>query len=1336
MKLKTLFTLVSSLFIIILISVYADKESISIQQGQVQVQKKYNGPAEFLAFHNAIRTPEGKDFPEYGPGYAIQELNKAKTIAVNARVSSSNGVLEWTERGPANVPGRTRGLVVFPTDPNKNTWLAGSSGGGIWKTTNGGQTWINKSPDFPTLAVATLAQCETSPSIIYAGTGEYIASAGTAINGNGIFKSTDSGETWTQLPSTANNVDFISITRIIVNPNNPNLVLACSAPNTWGEFSSTIMRSTDGGTSWTKVFNVTQGGAIEQLIATPGNFNIMYASQRGIGVLKSIDAGQTWSLSNSGMSVSGRVELSISPVNTNRIFASAQGGLSASGADLYVTDDAGATWSLVNVAISTAYIDFLGGQGWYDNTILCDQFNSDIVYFGGASLFRTQLTVGSNIIPTFSAEEAGTTLFMELINFGGNLHGGKIRASASATTSVYVKFGFGFSQKAHRFLVPDGATTGVTDPNFSYQDYVTVPFEVWEVDNNGNDVRQLMVSFRDQDRNGIFNLLSNNTTGSAIEQSREYVYVHGETYSETQNTGIAVNGGIAFNQLYFFWPVLANGAVWNPNELPPSQFRIIYGSRQILNANTITVADVYNAFDGKNRFNVFGVDVHPDQHNMVAIPMTGSTYRILLSNDGGVFISNTSATPGINNGDWIMVGKTYNTSQFYGADKRPGFDEYFGGMQDNGTWKSPASEVANASTEYQFNIGGDGFEVLWNSLDGNKLIGGSQGNGFRRSTNGGATWTNATIGLSGSHPFISKLANNKDNPDVIFTVSSDGVFRSTNFGESWTLTPITQNWAASTFLDVEVSRANSSIVWAGSGMSSGRNLHVSVNGGLSFLQTTNYNGLVSGTITRLASHPFEENTAYALFSFAKAPKVLRTTDLGQTWEDISGFGSNPTSSNGFPDVAVYCLYVRTDNPDIIWVGTEIGIVQSTDNGQTWALLTDFPSISVWDMKGQDNQVVLATHGRGIWTATLESDQVVVKNPEVVSYGTSPKEKLVLRVNVEESFSKIEVYEASTLVGTLYDISPSVVDLKIGNMTPGFKSIKFVSYKGTAQYHSKTYTVQLLDLLEVKNSHSTHFGDINEFLLSGFQYQLMPGAVTGERKTLHTTHNYGNNANTTALLRYPIKVSGSMPVVEYEDIAIVEPGETNAVFGSPDFKDYVVVEATKNGIDWIPLSDGYNARYNANWLTAYTNASIPTKNMFVQHQSNLTDNFAATDSVLVRLRLYSNSSVTGWGWVINYLALQQAPTKTEDPELAKNKLQVYPNPSTGLFSVKYELTKPSDVSSKVIDVFGRVLKVETSNATEPGVHEQEFDLGQERNGIYFVVVKTNEGEKVERIILRK
>lgn len=1341
MTFKRLLILNALFFSIIITAIYFQYE-----KGKLKIEKvKYEGPKEFQLFHQGIRTREGDQYPKYLPGQQLSELAKAK-IESRARRSSarlaSYGVLEWKERGPANVPGRTRGLAVMPSsiDASGNTWLAGSSGGGIWKTTNGGTSWQNKSANFPSLAVATLAICTTSPNIVYAGTGEYIASAGTAINGNGIFKSIDSGETWSQLASTANNSDFISMTRVIVDPLNPDLVLACSAPNTWGSYSSTIMRSTNGGASWTKVFDVADDGPIEQIIATPGNFNIQYASQNGKGVLKSIDAGQTWSLSNVGMSPSGRLELAVSPVNTNHIFASTEGTLSGSNSDLYMSTDAGMNWSLVNVSFNNAIVDFLGGQGWYDNTIACDPFNANVLYFGGASLFKVEIGSGSTSIVNYTIEESGTT-FMALTNFGANLYGGRIKTGSFTSTSVEVRFGPNKNQLAHRFTVPSNGGSnsnggpGVPDNQYTYQNYVQVPFEVWEVDNNGNDVQQLMVSFRDQQNDGIFNLnVRNDATDPDLLTAREYIFIHGLTYSAAPSSSITVSGGQTISQMYFFWPTLSSG-VWDANTLPESELRILVGSTQKLNATTSTVADVYGDFDSKNEFNDFGVDIHPDQHNMMMIPMSASTYKILLSNDGGVFLSNISAIPGTQQGDWTMVGKTYNTSQFYGADKRPGFDEYFGGMQDNGTWRSPANVNASSATNYIFAIGGDGFEVLWNSLDDKKLIGGSQGNAFRRSINGGGSWSNAVTGLSGTHPFISKLASNKNNPDVIFTVSSSGVFRSENFGSSWTLTPITEKWSGSTFLDVEVSRANANIVWAGSGMSGSRSIHASINGGLSFTPTNNYTDVTLGSITKLASHPYEPNTAYALFSFANTTKVLRTTNLGQTWEDISGFGANTESSNGFPDVAVYCLYVRPDNPAIIWVGTEIGIVESQDNGLTWALLEDFPNASVWDMKGQDDQVVIATHGRGIWTATINATQANVKHPQIIAYGTSPKEKLIIKIKVDESFDKVELYDNTTKVSTLNNVNPSECILTLSGMTPGNHKMKFISYKGTGPHHSKTVSVEMLDLLAVQNAYSTYFESTDDLIVKGFTKQTTPGAGTSERKTLQTPHNYSSNVELFAMVRHPIKVSNTLHTLQYEDIAIVEPGLEGEPFGSVGFKDYVVMEATKNGLDWIPLQDGYNARHNAAWLTSFTNNTPGSKEMFVHHEIDLTDKFSIGDTLLIRYRLYSDDSSTGWGAALNYITIQQEPTATENPR-GRQSIQVLPNPTDGNFTVQYELQSSTDVTAQVLDMFGRIVLVKNLGKKEPGIYQQPLSVSSETQGTYFLVIRTREGNKITKISVKR
>lgn len=1303
-------------------------EHKNIHVAQASSEQEFNGPEEFFKFHKEIRTPDGASSHAYKAGYRIREFEQATTSALARKRSGrmqSNGVVEWKERGPNNVPGRTRGLIVDPDDPAKNTWYAGSVGGGVWKTTDGGINWILITPDLPNLATTVLAMAESNHDIIYLGTGEGFGNV-DGISGNGMYKSTDRGQNWTYLSSTSN---FNDINRAIVDPANADVVVVAT--------NSGLYRTIDGGTSWTQV---SDRALVQDLKATPGNFNIQYATQRYVGVLKSVDGGVNWNVSSTGLTPStssggGRVEIAVSPVNVNRLFASTQGDLSGTGSDLYVSDDAGNVWSPVNITIDNQNVDFLGGQGWYDNTIACDPFNQDIVYYGGVNLFRSQLS-GTSTTTSYGVQDE--TGFLSLVNFSATQFGGRLEVGSGNNKSVEVRFGNNRSQLAHRFTVPaNGGTNGdggagISDNQYSYQNYVQVPFEVWEVDGQGNDVRQLMVSFRDQQRDGQFNLnVRDDVNDPQLLLSREYLFIHYSTYMETPAPSLMINGGHAIDRMYFFWPTLLSGT-WNASSLPESKLKIVIS--QPRNANTMTISDAYGQFDNKNRFVNYGIDLHPDHHNLIMIPITSNTYKILNANDGGVFLSTISVAPGTSNGEWFMRGKSFNTSQFYGADKRPGFDEYIGGMQDNGTWKSPANQSATNSTNYLFNIGGDGFEVIWNNLDDQKVIGGSQGNNFRRSTNGGNSWTNATAGLSGDHPFISKLANSRDNPDRIYTLSSAGVFYSTNFGASWTLTPITQKWGGSTSLmDVEVSRANADIVWAGSGMNATRSIHVSINAGLSFSPTNN-SPLISGGITKLASHPSEPNTAYVLFSQAGNPKILRTTDLGQTWEDISGFGNGDVSTNGFPDVAVYCLYVRPDNPDIIWAGTEIGIVESQDNGQSWVLIEDFPSVSVWDMKGLDNQVVIATHGRGIWTATIEAEQISVRTPEVLASGTSPKEKLALKVKVEETFDKIEFYDNAVLLGSISNVTASELIVEIGNLTPGSKSIKMIAYKGSSPYHSKSYSINLLDILSVEDSYGTYFSTLSDVTSLGFSLQSFPGAQASERRIAQTSHPYIANQNYSIMFRHPVRVAEDNTLIEYEDIAIVEPGLEGAAFGTADFKDFVVVEATKNGLDWIALADGYDARKNSNWLNAFSTSTPGSKSMFQKHTLDLSNTFNAGDTLLIRYRLFSNASVNGWGSAVNYFLIQQAPTGLEQDADKSKTFSIFPNPASTEITIRFSLLKPGPISIEIIDGTGKLLQQNSLGIQNSGAKEFKMSVTDIREGNHLIRLKTPDGNKVGKIMI--
>ena len=118
-------------------------------------------------------------------------------------------------------------------------------------------------------------------------------------------------------------------------------------------------------------------------------------------------------------------------------------------------------------------------------------------------------------------------------------------------------------------------------------------------------------------------------------------------------------------------------------------------------------------------------------------------------------------------------------------------------------------------------------------------------------------------------------------------------------------------------------------------------------------------------ISGLATHPTEVGTAFALFSRPQRPKILHTTDFGDSWEDLTGFSESTdgTSTRGFPDVAVYDLLVMPHAPHVIWAATEIGIFKSKSYGSQWSYADNgLPAASVWRMKYRDDEIVVATHG--------------------------------------------------------------------------------------------------------------------------------------------------------------------------------------------------------------------------------------------------------------------------------------------------------------------------------------------------------------------------------------
>lgn len=1286
------------------------KENWSQKKLKVKGVLKSDSPDKFDEIQKRIRTAPGKKEPEYERNYRFNELKKAKD-QLKLQKNSSNQIMEalnWVERGPANVGGRTRAIVVDPSDVTHKTWFAGSVGGGVWKTTDAGTTWVPLTDNMPNLAVTCLEISKSNNNVLYAGTGEGFNNA-DAIQGDGILKSTDKGATWSQLASTTLNSDFSYVNRLAVDPNNENIVVA--ATNTG------IFKTTNGGTNWSKVYS----GTVQDLRANPSNYNTLYAPTTQ-GVMRSFNAGATWVLPEKAKFGGGRIEIAAALSDTNRLYASVDSAPNK----IYSTFDGGTTWVEV-LEKSGADIAWLGEQGWYDNTIGVNPFDANIVYFAGIDLWQANIVTDSVFGITSIVDTYLDTIFSYTptalperdggIGTGDDFWGESLMVNTELP-NIEIQFGPGKSQKAHLF----------SNSTYLYKNYVDVPFEVWDTKNN----KQLMCSFSDVYANNAFNLGA--TRGDVI-------FVNNVDYDAVNpSSDIAKTYGLKHENAYVVALRMAVGKTWNADNLPDVKLSIEVGKLPALSRTTVAITDGYNQYP-TNTY------THVDHHNITVFPTnnTSKEFILLNGNDGGIAVSYDAGA------SFDEVGLNgYNTSQFYGADKKPGMSEYFGGMQDNGTWESANDVDADKTTKYTYRIGGDGFEVSCHYGDSQKMIGGSQYNRFYKTENGWQSYGAASVGFNGwgnsaVSPFISKIAKSYSDPDLLYTITTEGVYKSENFGDSWSLYPLAGlNGGYFSFAQVEISIAEPQVVWAGAYSNA---LYMSKDGGLTFTMVKD-NGIINAAmLSGLNTHPTNEAIAYATFSYSGYPKILRTTDYGQTWSDITGFTSGTTSTNGFPNVAVYSVSVMPYNNDIIWAGTDIGIVESTDGGTSWHLANNgLPQVSIWDIKIVDDEVVVATHGRGIWSVSLP--ELANHKPPVATLAPLLNSANVGASGLIINASLRSVYDSTNVVvngkNVMTILANSAVDtiVVVKVDASGSADVYLNSMVNARSYKSTTSSIDIYSLLASAKGYKNDFASDNgDLVLDGLTISTPSGFAN---PSLNSAHPYLDNTNATAVLRVPIIVAGNDGIFKYDDIAIVEPGEAGTVFGDSEFWDYVIVEAT-NGGDWIPLEDGYDSRLYSEWNTAYAGSQNGTSAMYKTHSINLLDKFADGDTIIIRFRLFADQYTTGWGWSIDNIKIQEQYVGVNDDMVIPTKFdlsQNYPNPFNPNTNISFSLPTESNVKLEVFNSRGEVVTTLVSETRNAGIHTINWNASNLASGVYMYRIKaesltdSKEFNMVKKMILMK
>lgn len=415
--------------------------------------------------------------------YAEKKRNNisSKSIAEKAITGVS-----WTERGPSNLGGRTRAIMIDPNDgTNKTIWAAGVSGG-LWKTTDitkENPDWESIDDFFDNMAISSLAYDPSNTNVMYFGTGEGYFNTGS-VEGNGIWKSTDGGDTWTQLPATITtntstcagdgDCDFLFVNKLVVTSSGTVIAATRSRYNNRGG----VMRSTDGGVTWTKILTGNSGTnpctgvnyrnrASDLEIAADGDIFVSFGIFEGQGIWRSQDDGANWTNVYATSTVNcdeQRIELAPAPGDADYIYALVQENDNSINKIMRSTNG-GNSWTDVgdptplwfDQECVTGSNDFTRGQAWYDLIAAVDPNDRDVVYIGGIDLLRTtdggnnwtQLTnwAGNCDLPEVHADQHAIVYQQgssDVIYFG-NDGGIYSTADGSNTSPTFVRKEFGYN---------------------------------------------------------------------------------------------------------------------------------------------------------------------------------------------------------------------------------------------------------------------------------------------------------------------------------------------------------------------------------------------------------------------------------------------------------------------------------------------------------------------------------------------------------------------------------------------------------------------------------------------------------------------------------------------------------------------------------------------------------------------------------------------------------------------------------------------------------------------------------------------------------------------------
>lgn len=866
------------------------------------------------------------EFGQIDPAKVSRGMDQVQALVASSARRGDEGAFggiasmdaSWISRGPTNVGGRTRSLIIHPTQTNR-MW-AGSVGGGIFSSVDSGANWSVVDDRMGSLAIGSLTIHPLNPNVMFAGTGEGQFN-GDALGGDGIFKSSDGGASWAQIPST-NNWDTVN--RIAISPTNPSVMLVAKR---YGG----IMRSIDGGTSWSNP-QWAQGSFDVQFHPTNGNLAVAqiinYDTDWFHRALWSDDAGATWNIATGLDYQSGfesRIDLCYAPSNPLIVYADAALG----GGVIWKSTDGGKTYALVTTSGAC-------GSSWYACPMWVHPTNPNFLLVGGYHAWKS---VDGGV--TLTQASSGYILTDQV---HPDVHGFVSDPGFNGTTNRRV------------YSLSDGAMHVADDIEAASTS------QGWRSVVNGYSTTQFYGA------SGVEIPLTAGTivTGTSAGLAAKYFVLTSPTvlpdyatmspYLSTSVTTLNyASTGLNFANstradnvggLFSGWVTIDTPGLYKFSTESDD------GSR--LRINGVTVVDNDGLHPMQERFGIAALGAGSHAIEVQFFEAGGGAGLVLRYEGPGVarqFVPAVKLRRGGIAGGVIPTNATTSI--------------ILGGTQDNGTLR-----VLEGSTTANLPYGGDGGWCAIDWQDPRYQYGEYINLKIHRSTDAGVSASSIYAGLTdaetGSANFIAPFILDPNDPKVLYGGGAN-LWRTRN-ARAATVAWQQIRTGTSYVSAIAVAPINPEVVWVAQGDGQlWRTLNASSDTPTWLVIDDNAtkNPLPNRYITRIVFAPDSSTTAYVCFGGFNSDNIRKTTNGGGLWTDVTGSGST-----GLPSIPVRGIAVHPDDPQRLYVATEFGVFSSINGGSTWSG-SDFgpANVSVDELvfSPGSRTLLAATHGRGMWT---------------------------------------------------------------------------------------------------------------------------------------------------------------------------------------------------------------------------------------------------------------------------------------------------------------------------------------------------------------------------------